>query len=414
MIDLDDVTVWLGPHPVLQGACWHLRQGAKVGVVGRNGAGKTTLLRILAGDLEPSEGRIQRQGRVSLSWLHQQSVTASELPLWEEVRRGMTRIRALEDRLRAAEAAVQRGEAGAAARLDTALEQYRIGGGFRAEEAVGEVLDGLGFAPSDRDRPCADFSGGWRMRIALARHLLGDADIQLLDEPTNHLDMPARRWLADHLRRSAATVVVVSHDRWLLEEVVSETVEIRRGRLTSFRGPPSLWEAERAQRDAHAEATRRRVDAESAKLQAFVDRFGASATKAAAARSAERRMERLDQERPDAPLREERAPKMRLPEAPPSSTELVGLRGAGFGHPGGPSWAGVDWTIQRGERWVVVGPNGAGKSSLLSALSGDLALTSGRRQLGRDVVLAVHRQDLAAELPEEQTPLDHLRHTDSG
>lgn len=409
MIRLEDVTLRVGSKIVLEDATWHLRQGAHVGVVGRNGAGKTTLLRLLAGELSPEAGQVHRRGKTSLAWLPQQAVSLSDRTLWDEVRGGMTRMRALEDALHRAEQAVAAGEPGAPAQLDRALEAWRIGGGPSADEQVGEVLHGLGFAATDRDLPCTSFSGGWRMRVALARHLLADADIRLLDEPTNHLDWPARTWLAEHLASSPASIVVVSHDRWLLERFATETVEVRRGKLHAFKGSPAAWARERALRDAHAEAVTAKLDAEAAKLERFVERFGAKATKAAAARSAERKLARLDEARPDLPDAEEAVARLKLPSAPPSSTELIALRGAAFGHEGGPSWSGVDLAVARGERWAIVGPNGAGKSTLLHALAGTQPLTAGQRVLGRDVILAMHAQDLAAALPSDETAVAHVR-----
>ena len=407
MIRLDDVTVRLGPRIVLDGASWALREGARVGIVGRNGAGKTTLLRLLAGDISAESGQVHRRGGVRMAWLHQQAVTVDDRPVVEAVREGMTGLLALEATLRRAEAAVAGGEPDASEALDTALEAFRHAGGFQMDERIGEVLHGLGFAPEDATRSCTAFSGGWRMRIALARFLLADVDLRLLDEPTNHLDWPARTWLAGYLAQVPGTLVVVSHDRWLLDRIASETVEIRGGRLTAFRGTPSVWMAERAQREARDDATRSRVDAEAARLEAFIDRFGASATKAAAARNAQKRLDRL--ERPDEVVPDMPDPRLVLPDPPPSSTELVTLRGAAFGHPDGPTWSRVDWTVARGERWAVIGPNGAGKSTLLHALLGRLPLSAGRRLLGRDVIAALHAQDLAAALPADASGLDVLR-----
>ncbi|MCB9663512.1 MAG: ABC-F family ATP-binding cassette domain-containing protein [Alphaproteobacteria bacterium] len=405
MLRLDEVTVEAGPQVLLEEASLHVRPGDRIGLVGRNGAGKTTLLKVMLGQVEPSRGQVHRRGDVRLGHLPQQAVSGSEASLWEEARSGMTRLLALQARLEEAEAQVAAAVPGAVERLDTATEAFRHAGGFAADERVGSVLHGLGFRTEDWQRPCTTFSGGWQMRIALARLLLSDADLLLLDEPTNHLDLHTRSWLARHLAAHPGTLIVVSHDRHLLDAATTSTVEVRHRRLDRFAGPLSRWLVAREEGDARLAKQAERVEAEAARLQGFVDRFGAKATKASQARSRKKALERLERVEVHA---DARGPRWSLPEAPGCAQEVVSLRQASVGHGDTPVLTGVDLTILRGERWVILGPNGAGKSTLLHAIAGRLPLLAGRRVLGRDVRQAMYAQDLAAELPADRTGLAHV------
>ncbi len=405
MLRLDDVTVTAGARTLLERGDLHVHPGDRVGLVGRNGVGKTTLLRVMLGELEPESGAVLTRNGVRVGWLPQQAVSGSVRDVWDEARSGMVHLIALGEQLAAAEVASASGEDAAINRAETAREAFRLAGGFAADEAVGEVLHGLGFRTEDWHRACQTFSGGWQMRIALARVLLSDPDLLLLDEPTNHLDLASRSWLAEHLARSRATLIVVSHDRHLLDRVCNRTVEIRHARLESFSGNLTGWIHERARRDAIAEVTRERQDAEIERLERFVDRFGAKATKASQAQSRVKQIEKLEAERIDAPQGEGQ-PRFRLPPPPGAGAMLVSLRGASLGWDGVDVLKGVDIEIGRGERWVVLGPNGAGKSTLLSALAGRLAPQAGRRVVGREVRVGHHVQDLAKDLPGERTALE--------
>ena len=405
MLRLEDVALAAGTKTLIEGADWHLRPDDHVGLVGRNGTGKTTLLRLLAGEVEARDGRIERRKGVVIGYLPQQAVSGSERSVWEEAKSGMTRIAGLAASLAQAEQAVAAGEDGAVERLDERTEAFRLAGGYAAEETVGTVLHGLGFSSADWKRSCAEFSGGWQMRIALARLLLSDADVLLLDEPTNHLDLKTRTWLSAHLAKLRKTFVVVSHDRYLLEQATNRTVEIRARKLTEFRGHVGAWLAERGLREAHQAASREKALVEAAKLQRFVDRFGAKASKASAAKSKQKALDRLE----IAPeVVRDKLPRLRFPEAPGSAVEVFTLDQAEFGWDDKTVVRAREWIIERGQRWVVLGPNGCGKSTLLRGLAGELPLLGGRRKVGRDVRLGVYAQDLAQHLPADRTGLEHV------
>jgi ATP-binding cassette subfamily F protein 3 len=404
VLRLEDVTLAVGPRDLLVGASLHVHPHDKVGIVGPNGCGKTSMLRLLVGELEAESGRVYRRGGIGVGYLPQHAVSGSSRSVWDEAASGMTRIRALQADLERARRAVEGGDDAAIDALGEAEEAFRLAGGYAQDERVGEVLHGLGFGPDRWHDACDTFSGGWQMRIALARLLLSDPDVLLLDEPTNHLDIRSRSWLAKYLASSSATVVLVSHDRHLLDTVTNHTVEVRHKQLESYRGNLTAWLAEREAREALLASTARKQADEIAKLERFVERFGAKATKAAAARSKQKALDRID--RIELPQRDQRA-RLRLAEAPGCSKESLVLHQASTGWDDGPDIIrGVDLRIERGERWAVLGPNGAGKSTLMHLLSGRLQPRSGRRRVGKDVRIGVFQQDLAASLPEDVTALE--------
>lgn len=219
MIRLEDVALAPGGEPLLSGVTWHIRPADKVGLVGRNGTGKTTLLRAIVGELGVDAGRVSLRGGLRLGWLPQTAVSGSTRSVWDEARSGMTRIAALREQVEAAQRAVEAGEPGAIERLDRASEAFRLAGGYAEDEKVGEVLHGLGFGPDRWHDGCHTFSGGWQMRIALARLLLSEPDVALLDEPTNHLDLDALEALESALRAYDGALLVVSHDAAFLEAI---------------------------------------------------------------------------------------------------------------------------------------------------------------------------------------------------
>ncbi len=408
MLRMDDATVSVGGQDLLVGASLHLRQGDHAGLVGRNGSGKTTLLRVLVGERSADRGRVERRSGIRIGWLPQQAVSGSTKTVWEEAQGAMTRLNQLQDQLTRAQRAVQEeASEDALQALDRATEAFRIAGGFAADERIGEVLHGLGFGPDTWHRSCETFSGGWQMRIALARLLLSDPDVALLDEPTNHLDLQARTWLTGFLSRAPWAFLVVSHDRWLLERCVTRVIEIRHRTVHDYSGSYRSYLEQRSLRDEQLQSAFERQQKEIARLEGFVERFGAKATKASQARSRKNRLERMD--RVEAPEADGRAPRLALPEPPAGAHEALSLVRATLGWaPDAPLLRDVDLTLARGTRTALLGPNGAGKSTLLHALAGRLKLLDGRRVVGDRVRIGVFDQDLAATLPAEPSALEYL------
>ena len=386
-------------------ASWHLREGEHIGLVGRNGAGKTTLLRALAGELTPSSGKVHVRNNVRVGYLPQQAVSGSSATVWDEASSRMERLAVLERAMARAQAQVEAGDDGAAQKLVDATETYRMAGGFLKEKHIGEVLHGLGFAPDTWGRSCDTFSGGWQMRIALARMLLSEPDVALLDEPTNHLDLTARSWLAGYLAAAPWSFVVVSHDRHLLDVAVNRIVEVRGRKTHTYVGNFTRFLVERELRAKQHQAAAEKLQAERARLQGFVDRFGAKATKAAQAKSKQKQLDRLGEveELAKAPP----LPRFHLPEAPAGAFDALSLHKASIGHDA-PLLEGIDFVLERGTRLALLGPNGCGKSTLLQTLAGRLPVLAGRRAVGDRTRIGVFDQDLAAALPPDTIALTHL------
>jgi ATP-binding cassette subfamily F protein 3 len=405
LLRLESVNLAPGGHDLLRDADWHVREGDHIGLVGRNGAGKTTLLRALAGEMSPASGRVLGRNGVLIGYLPQQAVSGSSASVWVEASSRMVRLKALEEQLAHAQAMAERGDAGAAQRLADATETYRLAGGFRKDQRIGEVLHGLGFGPDSWHRSCETFSGGWQMRIALARLLLSEPDVALLDEPTNHLDMSARSWLASFLAAAPWAFVVVSHDRHLLDVGVSRIAEVRGGKLHHYAGNFTAFLKERELRAVQQEAAAEKLEDERAKLQSFVDRFGAKATKAAQAKSKQKALDRLGEA--EAPDRAPPLPRFELPEAPAGAFEALTLVKADVGWDA-PVVRGLTFTLERGMRLALLGPNGCGKSTLLQVMAGRLAPLVGRRQVGDRSRIGVFDQDLAAALPGDVDGLGYL------
>jgi ATP-binding cassette subfamily F protein 3 len=362
MIRLDKVAIAQGGNTLLRDATWHLRPGAKVGIVGRNGSGKTTLLRALAGELTVEHGSLQRRGRARIGYLPQAAVAGSTETVWDEAANAMTHLQKLADELAAAERALEADRPGALERVDAATEAWRLAGGPTKDQTVGSVLHGLGFTPGAWAQACDTLSGGWQMRVALARVLLAQPDVALLDEPTNHLDITARSWLAKHLAAAKYAVVVVSHDRHLLDKAVTEVVALSHQTLETFKGNYSRYLAEKAARQLTAQRSFDKQQSEIKHMEHFIERFGAKATKAAAARSRKKALDRMD--RVHAPQTEASGPRLRLPEAPPSAQEVITLTDVSAGWDDGPDvLRGVDLCLTRGMRLAVLGANGTEKGA---------------------------------------------------
>lgn len=407
MLRLDDVTLTTGGIPILEDLQWAIMPGARIGLIGRNGCGKTTLLRALAGVDSPDSGTIHRQSGTIIGYLPQGATEGSEASVWDVARSGLSRFEPLERELEGAQRAADRNEHGAAERLATALDAWRMAGGYAIDERVGGVLHGLGFSTEQWAQGCDTLSGGWQMRVALARLLLSEPDIALLDEPTNHLDIHARDWLADFLANASFAVLIVSHDRALLDKATRETVEIRDHRLHHYACAFSRFLPEREARITIQNRTAAREQKERARMERFVERFGAKATKAAQARSVQKRLDRREDTEVVAPIG--KLPKLRLPPAPEGPLETIELATANIGWTADATLqSNLNLTLRRGERVALIGPNGCGKSTLLQSIAGNLPLLGGRRRVAPKIRIGVFHQRITEDLPHEQSGLEVL------
>lgn len=407
MIRLDKVTVAPGGQDLLKEVDWHIRPKDRIGLVGRNGTGKTSILRAILGEHHIDNGRITRRNGLKVGYLPQHAVSGSVQTVWDEVQTEMHEYHRLKASMEAAEQALSEGIPGSNEALGEATEAFRIAEGFSIESRIGGVLSGLGFSTQDWHRRCDAFSGGWQMRIALARLLLAAPDLAVLDEPTNHLDILARTWLAQFLAAAPYGTLIVSHDRHLLDNVCTRIVEIRNKTLHHYTGNYSYFLTERDLRASQHESAYQRQQDKIAHLEKFVDRFGAKATKAKQAQSRKKQLEKID--RLDAPERAGHLPKLRLAEPPPSDHTVMELKNATLGwEQGTPILKNVSIVLERGMRVGVLGANGCGKTTLLRSLWGRLSLLSGLRKPGQRVRMGVFTQDLAAELPLDESALEWI------
>jgi ATP-binding cassette subfamily F protein 3 len=406
MLQLQNLIKGFAGQVVLAGVEWHLRPGDRIGLCGENGAGKTTLLRLLAGQCEPDAGTIQVARGTLIGYLPQDGLEHRGRTLFAEVRSALDHLLAIEAELGELETRISTSHAPTDLdRYAQLQDEFLQRGGFTMEAEVARVLKGLGFSEADREKPCEHFSGGWQMRIALAKLLLRQPNLLLLDEPTNHLDLPARNWLEEYLATYPYTVVLVSHDRYFLDRVVTRIVEIWHGRLTDYPGDYTRYLATRAERLAALREAKRRQDEEIARIEAFINKFRYNNIKAPLVQSRIKQLEKI--ERIDLPP-ERRRIAFNFPAPPKGGRLAVQLTGVRHGYGGQTVLAGVDLVIERGDRVALVGANGAGKSTLMRLLAGVEQPLTGLREEGAGLVMAYFAQDQALTLDPQLTVLEQI------
>ena len=406
MLQLREIQKDFGGRKIFSGINWHIRPGDRIGLCGENGAGKTTLLRLLAGQVQADAGELQFAKGTTFGYLPQDGLAYSGRSLFAETRSALAPLLAMEAELTQLEKEIARSH-GAVAMERYALlqEAFRQGGGYTMEMEIAKVLRGLGFAEADWDKPCEHFSGGWQMRIALARLLLQRPNLLLLDEPTNHLDLPARDWLESYLAAYPFSVVLVSHDRFFLDQVVSRIVEVWNGALTEYPGNYSQYLVERERRVSALQEAKTRQDEEIGKIEAFISRFRYQANKASLVQSRIKQLEKI--ERILVPPARKRIA-FRFPEPPKGGRLAVALRNIDHGYGPLRVLQKVEVQVERGERLALVGANGAGKSTLMRLLSGAESPEQGEREAGHNLHLAYFAQDQAKTLDASRTVLEEI------
>jgi ATP-binding cassette subfamily F protein 3 len=406
MLQLRNIIKDFGGRRLFSGIDWHIRPGDRIGLCGENGAGKTTLLRMLAGQVSPDGGDVQVARGTTFGYLPQDGLVHRGRTLFGEVRSALGELLAMEGELRLLEERIAEDHTRADMdRYAVLQEAFRQRGGYEIETEIAKVLRGLGFAESDWDKPCGEFSGGWQMRIALAKLLLQRPNLLLLDEPTNHLDLPARDWLEGYLQAYPFAVVLVSHDRFFLDQVVGRIVEVWNGRLTVYPGNYSRYLEERERRVSALLEEKRRQDDEIGRIEAFVSRFRYQANKASLVQSRIKQLEKI--ERIEVPP-QRRKIAFRFPEPPKGGRVALELSGAGQAYGEMAVLEGVDLCVEKGERVALVGANGAGKSTLMRLLAGVEAPKSGTRKEGHNLHPAYFAQDQAKVLNPEKTVLQEI------
>jgi ATP-binding cassette subfamily F protein 3 len=415
LLRAESIAVRVAGRLLFEDVTLEVRAGDRIGLVGPNGAGKSTLLRVLTGDEEIDAGRLVRARRARIGRLRQEIDPDAAGSVGAAVSGALAHLDALEQEYQSLEREIEAaGRDGRepdpehAARWDELRARFEVGGGFAREARVGRVLAGLGFAEADRDKPLASLSGGWRMRVELAKLLLSQPDVLLLDEPTNHLDLPAIEWLESFLDAYGGAVVAVSHDRTFLRRHVKRIAELAGGTLTSYAEGYDRYLAARAERIEQAAASAREQARRRAEIERFVERFRYKASKARQAQSRVKLLERMDRA-PRAAL-PARAKRMRLhvPEPARSGEVVLALDAVTQRYGERVVYDGLDFEIRRGERIALVGPNGAGKSTLLRIAAGRIPLERGARRLGHHVAAVFYAQHQLEALDPERSVLGEL------
>ena len=406
MIQLDGITKGFGGQVLFRDVTWRIADRERIGLVGPNGSGKTTLCRILAGLEEPDTGQVSRPRGVTVGYLPQEvtgsltgSVLAEALSGFDEV---WALEREMEDVARALETAPSEA---LTERYGELQHRFEALGGYRLESQARAILSGLGFRADEVVRPLTEFSGGWRMRAALARLLLLAPSLLLLDEPTNHLDLASLAWLEDFLTGYDGTVVVVSHDRYFLNRMVTSIADLTPEGLVVYPGDYDDFLVEREARRALLEARARNQAKRIAEVERFIERFRYKATKA---RQVQSRIKMLDKvERLELPGAR-RQVHFAFPEPPRTGRRVATLTGVHKAYGDTVVYAGVDVAVERGERLALVGDNGAGKSTLLKVLAGVLPFERGERTLGAHVAVHYYAQHQLDALDPSRTVLEEL------
>ena len=412
MIQLSDLTKSFGDRTLLDHVTWQIGDGDRVGLCGPNGAGKTTLLKMLAGFDEPDSGGIVKPSDLTIGYLPQDGLTHSGRTVFEEASSAFqplldikTEMHDIEHRLGDASAPQNEHDA-MLARYSDLQDHFRLGDGYSMDLRIATVMRGLGFSQEDLERPADTFSGGWQMRIALAKLLLGRPNLLLLDEPTNHLDLEARNWLEEYLGAYPFAVILVSHDRYFLDSVVTRITDLNLRKLTDYVGNYSKYVE---QRDAMLERLRqskRDQDEEVARVKMFIDRFRYQATKAAQVQS---RIKALDKVVPIEVPPERKRIHFTFPTCAKSGRTVLELKHVRKAYGNLTVFRDLSLHIERGDRIALVGPNGAGKSTLMRMLSGEEAPDAGTRTLGHQVVMEYFAQDEAVRLDPTLTVYETLQ-----
>ena len=411
MIQLQELTKSFGDRVLFDRVTWQITNRERVGLCGPNGAGKTTLLRMMAGYDEPDSGAILRPATLTVGYLPQDGLTHAGRSVFEEAASAFDELLAMKAEMHALEERL--GDPSIPEpEHDTMLHRYsdlqdrfRLHDGYSIELKTATVLQGLGFKPADFERPTETFSGGWQMRIALAKLLLGQPNLLLLDEPTNHLDLEARNWLEEYLNAYPHAVILVSHDRFFLDAIVTRIADLTLRTLTDYVGNYSHYLAEHEARIDALRKAKREQDEEVARIKMFIDRFRYQATKAAQVQS---RIKLLEKVVPIEVPPERKKIHFDFPACAKSGRTVLELKHARKSYGDLTVLGDVNLHIERGDRIALVGPNGVGKSTLMRLLSAEEAPDSGQRTVGHNVVMQYFAQDEATRIDPAPTVYETL------
>jgi len=411
MINLVDVSLRYGEKVIYNKISATIGVRDRIGLVGSNGSGKSTLIKLLLGESEIDRGEVERPAYVTLGYLPQDGIEVKGKSLYDEVSTAFEDALELQKNIDEADEKMLE--------MDTSSEEYyelldQIGTWEQKLEAhepakmksrIEKTLMGLGFEVSDLERDTGEFSGGWQMRIALAKLLLKEPSLLLLDEPTNHLDIISQQWLEDYLTRYEGSLMVISHDRAFLDAVTNRTIHLSMGRLTSYSGNYSFYVNQEA---ADLETLRKKVKNQQTEIQRqkdFINRFRGNVKKASLVQSRMKDLEKMEIIK--LPPQEKKI-FFRFPPPPPGSAKVIELQNVSKSYGNVQVFKGLDFHIEKGDRLAVVGINGAGKSTLARILAGVEPFQEGERALGINTVLAYFAQQQADELDPNKTVLEEV------
>jgi ATP-binding cassette subfamily F protein 3 len=413
MIDFQNVTKRFGTQPVLINASFRINPGEHVGIVGPNGSGKSTVANLISGESSPDSGTISLPNNAAIGYLHQQIADEhARLPLLEFAEGGVASLRSIESELAEVEKTLAESDPAnkdnllkKLGDLQTAFEHL---GGYDLRHRTEAALTGLGFRPSDIKRLIGEFSGGWQMRAALTRCLVANPDILILDEPSNYLDLPAVEWLQRYLRAFKGTLVLISHDRYLLNTLTRVTIEVANGFAERYAGNYDQYVKERVSRYETRIAAQKNQDRKREKAEKFVERFRAQATKASQVKSRLKMIERM--EKVEIPMRIVSRGTIRIPAPTRCGHEVMRLDDASLSYDGKTKiLENINLRIERGSKIAIVGHNGLGKTTLLRLISGKLAPTAGKRVLGHNVVVGYQSQEFTDTMDPTHTVLETIK-----
>ncbi|MBD2326565.1 ABC-F family ATP-binding cassette domain-containing protein [Alkalinema sp. FACHB-956] len=411
MLRLERISKIYPTGEVLKDVNWEVKPGDRVGLVGVNGAGKSTQLKIIMGEIEPTDGVIIRPSSLRIAYLSQEFDVDEERTVRDELWKAFGEVNQVHEALQAVHHALETATPEELDRLlnkmDKLQRQFEAMDGYGLDSKIGKILPEMGFELEDADRPVSAFSGGWQMRMGLAKVILQEPDLLLLDEPTNHLDLDTIEWLENYLKGLNTPMVIVSHDREFLDRLCTQIVETERGVSSTYLGNYSKYLEQKAEQKSAQQAAYERQQKEIEKQQEFVDRFRASATRSTQAKSREKQLEKI--ELIEAPESDVRTLRFKFPEAPRSGREVVMIENLTHLYEEKLLFLGAELLIERGDKIAIVGPNGAGKSTLLRLMTGMEAPAEGTVKLGdHNVIPGYFEQNQAEALDLDKTVMDTI------
>jgi ATP-binding cassette subfamily F protein 3 len=409
LIAANQITKFYGQQDLVRKANFHIHMGEKVGLVGPNGSGKSTFVKILMGVVSPDEGEIHRSRHIRIGYLPQDIMLLKGSRILDQVLEVAEEARYIEQEIESIENELAKAEGeereDLAARLAHCLERFQFLGGYELQSRAEKILTGLGFMREDFERPVETLSGGWAMRVALARLLMSDPDLMLLDEPTNHLDLESLCWLEDYLVQSSCAILVISHDPRFLNRLVGRVIEIQDGDLVSYSGNFDQYREEKCKRESHVWAAYRTQQEQIRQIERFIERNRVRKDRARQVQSRVRTLEKMERIEPPSKIEDI---EFHFPPAPPTGRLVVELEKVTFGFEGRPLFEKASLALHRGDRVAILGPNGSGKSTLLRILAGHESSLNGARRTGHGVKLAYFSQHQMDLLNLEKTVLQEI------